>query len=311
MIKNTQIPELEDLALFAQVLKHSSLAACAAHLGVSPAYVSKRLKVLEARLGVKLLHRTTRSLALTEMGETVADWGQRVLDQTQGLMEAVSEERLVPRGLLRVCSSTGFGRRQLGPALSKLARQYPELEIQLELLDRRVDLIAEGFHLDIRLGGVREPDLIARRIRDNSRILCAAPAYLCQAPAVNTLNDLSRHQCLVIRERDQQPGRWVLQGPQGEESIRVDGGLSSSNGEVVLQWAVDGHGIALRSKWDAAPYLKSGGLVRVLPQYEQPAHVFAVYPSRLGSSARLRVCVEFLAECLGGGLIISNKTLCP
>lgn len=287
-------PSLDDLELFSQVIRHQSFAACAAHLGVSPAYVSKRLKMLEERLGVKLMHRTTRRVSLTEVGETVAEWGQRVLDQAQELVDAVSEEQSVPRGLLRVCSSSGFGRNQVAPALSDLARRYPELEIQLELLDRRVDLVGEGFHLDIRLGEVNEPGLIVRRIKHNVRILCASPNYLKAHTPINKLLDLARHNCLVIRERDQQVGRWILTGPHGEESVKVDGALSCSNGEVVREWALDGHGVALRSQWDVQSLLDSGGLVRVLPDYEQAAHVYAVFPSRLASSARLRVCVEAL-----------------
>jgi LysR family transcriptional activator of dmlA len=226
------------------------------------------------------------------------EWGQRVLDSSQDLMDALSAERSIPRGLLRVCSSTGYGRSRLAPALSELARQYAELEVQLELIDRPVDLLTEGFHLDIRLGEIADPGLICRHIADNQRILCASPAYLKQAPSLQELADLQNHKCLVIRERDQQPGRWVLQGPDGEEVVRVRGTLSSNNGESVRQWILDGHGVGLRSVWDVAPYLRSRKLVRVLPQYCQEANVYAVYPSRLASSARLRVCVEFLADRL-------------
>ena len=293
-------PSLDELALIVALCRHASLSACAREMGVSTAYISKRLATLEQRLGLKLFHRTTRKLSLTELGETCLEWGQRVLDTSQDLMDALSAERSVPSGLLRVCASSGYGRARVAPALSELAKLYAALEVQLELIDRQVDLLTEGFHLDIRLGETSEPDLICRRIAGNQRILCASPAYLQQAPVLNELADLNYHQCLVIRERDQLPGRWVLQGPQGEESIRVRGPLSSNNGESVRQWMVDGHGVGLRSVWDVAPYLRSKKLVRVLPQYCQEANVYAVYPSRLASSARLRVCVEFLAERLIG-----------
>ncbi|WP_370264499.1 LysR family transcriptional regulator [Limnobacter sp.] len=292
------MPDLDEIQLVLNLCRHGSMSAYAQSAGVSAAYVSKRLAQLEARLGARLFHRSTRSLSLTEQGETCVEWGQRVLDSAEDLMNAMSAERSVPQGLLRVCSSTGYGRSRVAPALSALVRKYPQLEVQLELMDRPVDLLTEGFHLDIRLGAVQEPGLIARHIADNRRILCASPAYLKRAGRVKSIADLQHHSCLVIRERDQLPGRWVLQGPGGEETVRVKGTLSSNNGESVRQWVEDGHGIGLRSAWDVAPLLQTNKLKQVLPAYFQQANVYAVYPSRLASSARLRVCVEFLAKRL-------------
>lgn len=292
------MPDLDEIQLVLNLCRHGSMSAYAQSAGVSAAYVSKRLAQLEARLGARLFHRSTRSLSLTEQGETCVEWGQRVLDSAEDLMNAMSAERSVPQGLLRVCSSTGYGRSRVAPALSALVRKYPQLEVQLELMDRPVDLLTEGFHLDIRLGAVQEPGLIARHIADNRRILCASPAYLKRAGRVKSIADLQHHSCLVIRERDQLPGRWVLQGPSGEETVRVKGTLSSNNGESVRQWVEDGHGIGLRSAWDVAPLLQTNKLKQVLPAYFQQANVYAVYPSRLASSARLRVCVEFLAKRL-------------
>lgn len=292
-------PSLDELELVLALRRSGSLSACAVAMGVSTAYISKRLAQLEQRLGLKLFHRTTRSLSLTEVGETFVEWGQRVLDSSHDLMDALSAERSVPQGPLRVCSSSGYGRARVAPALSDLVKKYPALEVQLELIDRPVDLLTEGFHVDIRLGETSEPDLICRQIAANQRILCASPAYLKQAPPLTALADLQNHPCLVIRERDQQAGKWLLQGPHGEETVRVRGALTSNNGESVRQWMVDGHGVGLRSVWDVAPYLNTKKLVRVLPAYFQQANVYAVYPSRLASSARLRVCVEFLMNRLG------------
>jgi len=296
-VKN--LPLLEDLDLFCAVVRHRSFTATARALGVSNAYVSKRIAVLETGLQARLLHRTTRSVALTEQGQVAHGWALRILDDVGQLGEAVSTEKLAPAGLLRICTSSGFGRNRVAPALSALALRYPALEIQLELLDRAVDVIGEEFHLDIRVGQAHEPHLISRRIASNARVLCAAPGYLAQAGTPATLADLARHRCIVIRERHGDFGRWVMQGPDGEESVKVDGPLSASNGEVVHQWALDGHGIILRSLWDVGPALARGELVRVLPGYEQPADVWAVYPSRLSASARLRVCVEFIEAFLG------------
>jgi LysR family transcriptional activator of dmlA len=295
---NNQTPLLEDLKLFCVVVRKQSFAATAQELGVSNALVSKRIAVLEQTLGVRLLHRTTRKVALTDHGTVVHQWAQRIQEDVDQLGEAISQKGAAPRGLLRLCTSSGFGRNRVAPAISKLALEYPELEVQLELLDRQVDLIAEGFHLDIRVGQVQEPHLIARRIAANQRVLCAAPAYLAQHGTPRKLADLAQHRSIAIRERDQDPGRWKLSGPDGEESVRVKGPLSTNNGELVHQWAIDGHGIILRSIWDVGHSLADGSLVRVLPEYHQQADVWAIYPARLGSAANVRVCVQFLEAWL-------------
>lgn len=291
-------PLLEDLRLFCAVARNRSFAATARELGLSNAVVSKRIAILEAGMEAMLLHRTTRSVALTEQGETALQWAQRILDDVDQLADAVSQTRTEPVGLLRICTSSGFGRHRIAPALSALAKHHPGLEIQLELLDRPVDLIDEGFHLDIRFGEAHEPYLISRRLAANERVLCAAPAYLRKHGKPKRLADLAQHRCILIRERYQDFGRWTLQGPQGEETVKVGGPLAASNGEIVHQWAIDGHGIILRSIWDVGPSLERGDLVRVLPDYSQRVNVWAVYPSRLSTSGRLRVCVEFLEKRL-------------
>lgn len=289
-------PLLEDLRLFCAVVRMEAFAAVAREQGLSKAVVSKRINLLEQALQVKLLHRTTRRLSVTEQGEIVLQRALRVLDEVDQMTEAITSYRVEPSGVLRLCSSSGFGRSRLAPSLSALALRYPKLELQLELLDRPVDLVGEGFALDIRIGTVTEPNLISRRIANNSRVLCAAPRYLAQHGTPLDLQALAEHRCIVIRERDQDFGKWVLKGPHGVETVKVHGPLSANNGEVVHQWAVDGLGIILRSIWDVGPSIASGKLVRLLPQFAQEAHVWAVYPSRLSNSAKVRVCVEFLED---------------
>lgn len=282
-------PQLDDLRLFCTVVRLRSFAASARELGISKAVVSKRMALLETAVQARLLHRTTRRLSLTAQGDIVHQWAQRILDDVDQMGEALSQERAAPAGLLRICSTTGFGRNRLTPAISALARRYPALEIQVELLDRPVDLLEEGFQLDIRVGAVSEGNVITRRIAGNQRILCAAPAYLAEHGTPTCLDDLKTHRCIAIRERDQEFGRWVLRGP-----------LSANNGEMVRQWAIDGHGIILRSQWDVEREIAAGRLLRLLPEYAQEADVWAVYPSRLSTSARLRVCVEFLEAWFAG-----------
>jgi LysR family transcriptional activator of dmlA len=295
-------PLLEDLRLFCVVVRKQGFAASALELGVSNALVSKRIAILEKTLQVRLLHRTTRKVSLTDHGRVVHQWARRILEDVDQLGEAISQKGSTPRGLLRLCTSSGFGRNRVAPAMSALAREYPELEVQLELLDRPVDIIAEGFHLDIRVGQFHEPHLIARRIAANSRVLCASPTYLKRNGSPQQLAELPRHKCIVIRERDQDFGRWKLAGPLGPETVRVSGPLSTNNGELVHQWAIDGHGIILRSIWDVGPSLADGRLIRILPEYSQEADVWAIYPTRLGTAANVRVCVQFLESWLAKSL---------
>ena len=289
-------PQLDDLRLFCVVARNSSFSETARQLGVSKAVVSKRIALLEGAVKERLFHRTTRKVSLTAQGEIVHQWAQRIVEDVELMGEALSRERAEPSGLLRICSSTGFGRCRLAPALSELARRFPRLEIQVELLDRPVDLIDEGFQLDIRIGQVREGGVIKRRIARNRRILCASPAYIDRFGMPHSLDELKTHRCIPIRERDQDFGRWELEGPGGVAVVKVGGPLSANNGEIVRQWAIDGHGIILRSTWDVRGDLEAGRLVAVLPDYAQPADVWAVFPSRLSVSAKLRVCVEFLED---------------
>jgi LysR family transcriptional activator of dmlA len=305
------LPSLEDLRLFCAVVRNLSFVATATELSASPAYVSKRVSVLEDTLQVRLLHRTTRRVRLTEDGQTVFQWAQRILDEVEQMTEAVSSSKTTPRGLLRISTSTGFGRKRVAPLLSKLALLYPSLRIHLELLDRPVDMLGEGFDLDIRIAGASEPNLIVKRIATNYRILCTSPAYLERYGMPKNISELSQHRCIVNRERDLAFGVWRLKGPNGIETVKVSGPLSANNGEIVRQWAVDGHGIILRSIWDVGSNLRTGHLVRILPEYQQEADVSVVYPLRLTESAKVRVCVQFLEQRLNTGALSTTDELFP
>lgn len=288
------VPANDDLRVFLAVARHASFAAAADELRVSTGYVSKRVRVLESVLGVALLHRTTRRVSVTEHGERVFHWAQRVLDDVDELMQAVSVTRGSPRGLLRVSSSFGFGRNVVGPMLSRLVERHPRLQVRLEVFDRLVDVATEGFDLDVRVGDEIAPHLIARRLADNHRVLCAAPSYLARRGVPRTLDDLANHDGLVIKERDHPFGVWRLHAGAQERTVKVTGPLSTNHGEIAVQWAVDGRGIILRSRWDVEPLVREGRLRVVLPDWRQPANIWAVYPSRLNTSAKVRSCVEFL-----------------
>jgi len=295
---NNQLPSIEDLEVFVHVAQRSSFVAAAKDLGVSPAYVTKRVRMLEAALGATLFHRTTRRVVVSEDGERTYHWAQKVLDDVDHLVEEIGTKRKTPRGTIRVCSSFGFGRRVVAPALAGLRDKSPGLQIRFEVFDRLVDVGAEGFDLDIRIGDEISPHHIAKRLAANHRVLCASPAYIKKHGAPKTLAELANHDCLIIRERDHPFGVWRLRAGNKEQSVKVRGSLSSNNGEIAVRWAVDGCGIILRSMWDVGPLLRAGDLVQLLPDWTQEANIWAVYPNRLETSAKVRVCIDWLEAAI-------------
>lgn len=294
-------PLLSDLNLFCVAARRSSFVATASEVGKSSAFVSKRIAILEKSLQTKLFHRTTRQVALTEEGEAVYQWAQKILEASNGLIESVGGHDVEPHGVVRITTSFRLGRRNLAPILSELEKRHPRLEIWLEVIDRPVDLIREGVDIDIRIGNVAEPHLIAHRIVQSKRILCAAPSYLARCGYPKTLNELSQHSCLVLRERDQAFGVWRLQGPNGLETVKATGPMSTNNADIARIWAHAGHGILLISDRDAIDSLESGEFEHILPGYHQPADVWAVCRTRLSDSLKLRVCVRFIQEQLSQG----------
>ncbi|MGJ7499362.1 LysR family transcriptional regulator [Variovorax sp. ZT5P49] len=288
---------LSDLSFFAVLMKQGSLSAAAQELGITPPSVSKRLAALEARLGVRLLNRTTRRISLTPEGETYLTEGARVLDALDAVERAVSGAKVAPRGLLKVSATLGFGRRFIAPALSKFARAFSEVEVQLHLTDRPVNLVEQGFDVSVRIGALPDARLTARKLASNTRILCAAPAYLAKASEPVHPRELQQHRCLFIREGDEAFGSWHLRSGGRQETVKVRGALSSNDGECALAWALDGHGILLRSQWDATPYLRSGRLRQVLQGWAPPsADIYVVFPTKAHMSAKTRALVDFLHD---------------
>jgi DNA-binding transcriptional LysR family regulator len=213
------------------------------------------------------------------------------------LEQTVAGSRATPRGLLRVHGTLGFGRRQLAPALSAFARQHADVEVQLSLGDRPVNLVEQGIDVAVTVGGLPDGRLTARRLAPNHRLLCASARYLRQAGEPARPSELAVHQCIVLRESDETFGTWHLRQGRRQETVKVRGRMATNDGDTALQWALDGHGILLRSVWDAAPYLRTGRLRPVLPDWRSPdAEVSAVYPTRQNLSARTRACVDFLAD---------------
>ncbi|WP_353146960.1 LysR family transcriptional regulator [Pollutimonas bauzanensis] len=288
---------ISDLGFFVLLAKCATLARAAQELGITPPTVSKRLAAVEQRLGVRLMNRTTRRISLTAEGEAYLAEGSRLLNELNILEQTVAGGRAVPRGLLRVHATLGFGRRHIVPAISRFIRAHPEVEVQLHLSDRPVNLVEQGFDIAIRFGDIPDSRLTARTIAFNRRLLCASPQYLLEAGEPARPAELPSHNCIIIRESDETYGTWHLSSGARSETIKVRGRVSANDGESALAWALDGHGILMRSEWDAAPYLRSGRLRQVLPDWTLPsANIFAVYPTRHNLSAKTRAFVDGLVD---------------
>lgn len=290
------LPQTEDLNVFIKVVKNGSFAKTADQLGMSPAYISKRIQILEDCLGIKLFNRTTRSLNLTSHGLLVYEKSIDILSDIENIIENISSEINDPRGFLSITSSLGFGRQHVSPILSELADKYPGLIIRFDTVDKLQDLVNSQIDLDIRIGNDIAPNLIAKKILSNQRILCAAPQYLQQHGIPDSLEDLIHHNCLVIKERDHPFGLWELDSINGKTTVKVFGRLSSNNGEMVKNWTLEAQGIMLRSLWDVQNNINDQSLIHILPDYWQEADIWAVYPTRLKDSAKLRVCVDFFQK---------------
>lgn len=293
--------DISDLRILCTVVRCGSFVATATDLGMSPSFVSKRIGVLEELLGTRLLHRTTRKVTLTPEGEEVYESARAILDDVDVMVSTLANTQAHPSGRLRISASFRLGRTHIAPVISLLAQRYPKLEVSLTVMDRSVDLAAEGFDLDVRIGEVTEPNLIAHHIANSRRMLCASPAYLRRRGCPGRPADLSDHSCLVFRDRGEPYGTWRLAGPDGVHTLRVGGALSSNNNDIVWRWALDGHGIIRAADWDCSESLSSGELVRVLADYSWPADVFAVTTQRLSKSARVRAGVALLKEQLMRG----------
>ena len=289
-----------DLAFFSTLSSAGSLSAAARELGLTTAAVSKRLSLMEQRSGVSLVTRTTRRMMLTPEGEIYLAHARRILDEIDTLAELLGSAKKSPKGLLRVNATLGFGRSHVAPTVAHFVTQYPEVAIQLQLSVTPPPLTDDAYDVCIRFGEPPDSRVIARRLASNRRLLCAAPAYIASRGLPTSARDLARHNCISIRQGDEAYGVWRLTAGKGAaqktESVRIQGNLTTNDGEIAVNWAREGHGILMRAEWDIKSHLDSGELVQILPELETPnADIYAVYPQRHQMSARLRAFVDFIA----------------
>lgn len=287
---------LEDLDVFARVAAAGNMSAAGRELGLAPAAISKRVRRLEERLGVRLFQRTTRQLTLTEAGQ---GFYERVVTILEGVEEAEAWAMRgieTVRGVLRVSAPTSFGRMHIAPHLQHFLDDHPQVTVDIVLSDAFVDLISEGFDIAIRIAELPDSSLVARRLAANHRLLCAAPAYLAKHGTPTKIEDLADHVLLAHNT-----GEWRLEGPEGPVVVKVQGRLRTNSSEVVREAVLAGAGIALRSTWDVGPELKSGQLVPVLPGIggSRRVAIHAVYPSRRHLEQKVRAFVDFLSGLYG------------
>lgn len=291
---------LDDLSLFLRVLDLGSITAAALSLDLSPALASQRLARLESTLGVRLLHRTTRSLKPTPEGLALADQGRELVDELGTLLSSLRPGNKGLSGILRLTTSATFGRLYLSPLLAEFLRLHPLLQISVDLSDTVVDLVSSGHDLAVRIGALEDSSLIARQLAPNRRVLCAAPDYLRRHGEPRTPQQLEQHDCLLLNGARGRQDVWRLSdGQGGEVKVRVHGRLESSMGEFLRDAAVAGQGIALHSTWHVADDLRNGRLQVVLPDYPPATTgIHAVMPHRRLVPPRVQAFVDFLAEHL-------------
>ena len=291
---------LGDLDLFLRVLDTGSITAAARSLDLSVPVASQRLKRLEAGLGVRLFHRTTRRLHPTPEGVALAQRGRPLIEELESLGAELRGVANEVAGTLRVTLSATFGRQYVSPLLPDFLARHPGLHLSVHLSDHFVDLVSEGFDLAIRIGALEDSSLVARRIAPNQRVVCASPDYLARRGEPRTPEELAAHDCLLLSGRDGVHDVWrfsTLDG--GEAGMRVRGRFDSNLGELVRDAALAGQGIAVFSLWHVIDDLREGRLRLLLPDHRLPATaISAVTPHRRTTPPRVRAFVDFLAERL-------------
>ncbi|WP_437274465.1 LysR substrate-binding domain-containing protein [Sorangium sp. So ce375] len=288
---------LDEMRAFLEVARRQSFSAAARALGLTSSSVSKQVARLEERLGAQLLRRTTRRVSLTEAGHLYAERAGRILSDIEEARRAVADLDGTPRGTLRISAPTVLGTIRVAPAVLACRAKYPELRIDLDLTDRIVDLVAERVDVAVRLAAEISPaSLVARRLADDLRVLCASPRYLRRHGTPRRLEDLADHDCITLNLEP--VARWTLVGPEGERVIPVSGTFRTSDTVTLRDAAVAGLGLANLPDYVVHDQLESGALRRVLPEYGASKRAsFAVYaaPAR----AAVRVVVDALATAMG------------
>ena len=285
----------KEIASFVRTVDRGSFAAAALEEGVTPVVLGRRMDALEKRLGAKLLHRSTRSMTLTEDGAVFLEHCRRVLHELDQAERAISSGKHAAIGHLVVSAPAGFGRTHVAIHGPGFIRQHPQVRASFNLSDRVVDLVREGYDLGIRIGGEFDPNHVAIKLAANRRVVCASRAYFRRHGRPKTLDDLARHNCLSFNLQGGQQSGWIFRQNGKSVSLRVAGNLDCNDGDLLHRWALEGLGIAWRSTWEIAGELERKELITALDEYAFPSYdVFAVYPQQRHVPARVRLFIDYL-----------------
>lgn len=287
--------DITDLRFFVAVTEDGSLTGAARQMDVTASAVSQRLRQLETRLGLQLVHRSTRRFNLTDEGELFYAGAVGVLAQLDSLIDVVRTRSGQVAGMLRICGPLGFGRHYLAAAIADFHSIHPQLVVSLTLSDVVSAADANRFDVIVHIGNLADSSMVAYPIAANSRFVCASPGYLSQHPAPLKPQALATHDCIALRENQEDVTLWRFRKNRTEVSVRVAACLSSNDGDVVRKWALADKGLIMRSEWDVAASLQTGRLVRVLADWQLPdADIVALVDQRLDMPARVKLFVAFL-----------------
>ena len=291
---------LKQIESFVSVAARGSLTAAANAEGVAPAVIGRRIDALEQRLGVKLLVRTTRRITLTHEGSAFLEDCQRLLTDLANAENSVSAGGVKASGHLRVTAPAGFGRRHVAPLVPRFIAQHPDVSLSLNLGDRVVDIVNEGFDCAVRVGDLPDSSLVSVRLADNRRLCVATPGYLQRAGVPETPADLMRHQCLTLSSDASQTRGWAFAVDGEVTHLRPGGRLDCSDGQVLHDWCLRGLGIAWRSTWEVEADLAAGRLQAVLEPFAAPPNgIYAVFPQRKHLPLRVRLWIDFVKHSYG------------
>lgn len=292
--------QFKQISTFVEVVARGSLSAAARAEGIAPAMIGRRLDALEERLGVKLLQRTTRKIALTNEGSAFLEDCQRILLDLEDAEAAVSERSAKASGQLLISAPAGFGRAHIAPLIPSFLAEHRNVNLVLQLNDRVVDLIGEGIDVAIRIAELSDSSLIGVKLASNKRVVVAAPSYLKRHPAPLTLDDLQNHNCLAISSDGSQRG-WTFRQQGKNVTVKVSGNMLCNDGEVLHHWALAGKGLAWRSMWEVGGAIERGELVTLLDDYAAPGNdIYAVFTQRRHLPLRIRAFVDFLRHAFEG-----------
>lgn len=287
------LSDIAELRTFVCIASEGSLSAAARTMGLALSVVSKRLATLERRTGTRLMARSTRRLSLTDEGSKLFERAQRILAEVDEAEAMLHHGRIEPQGLLRISAPIALGRAHVSPVCRDLALANPGVTVDLVLTDRVSGVIEEGFDVAIRIGPPKSSDLVIRKLADNHRIVVASPAYLASHDAPLMPEDLTGHDCF----HHGAGSVWSLVGPAGRRvDVAVDSRFRCNNGEIWHDWAVDGAGLAMKSRIDVAADIRSGRLVHILPDWcSPPAPICALLPGRTLVPLRVRLFLEAMS----------------